>query len=83
MKRAMLSDFLEMTESKFWRQFLDPVNPVKRRQSQQGCQMVYFQTKNPNLGKFWRAIEGEGLVYSMAIWNTLLPFGTFYGHLVI
>jgi hypothetical protein len=21
----------------------------------QGCQMVYFQTKNPKLGKFWRA----------------------------
>jgi hypothetical protein len=21
----------------------------------QGCQMVYFQSKNPNLGKFWRA----------------------------
>jgi hypothetical protein len=24
---------------------------------QQGCQMVYFQTKNPDLGKFWRALE--------------------------
>jgi hypothetical protein len=23
----------------------------------QGCQMVSFQTKNPNLGKFWRALE--------------------------
>jgi hypothetical protein len=23
----------------------------------QGCQMVYFQTKNPDLGKFWRALE--------------------------
>jgi tRNA(Met) C34 N-acetyltransferase TmcA len=22
----------------------------------QGCQMVYFQTKNPNLGKFWRIL---------------------------
>jgi hypothetical protein len=22
----------------------------------QGCQMVCFQTKNPNLGKFWRAL---------------------------
>jgi hypothetical protein len=21
-----------------------------------GCQMVYFQTKNPYLGKFWRAL---------------------------
>jgi hypothetical protein len=24
---------------------------------EQGCQMVYFQTKNPNLGKFWRGME--------------------------
>jgi hypothetical protein len=24
--------------------------------SEQGCQMVYFQTKNRNLGKFWRAL---------------------------
>jgi hypothetical protein len=23
----------------------------------QGCQMVCFKTKNPNLGKFWRALE--------------------------
>jgi hypothetical protein len=23
----------------------------------QGCQMVLFQTRNPNLGKFWRALE--------------------------
>jgi DNA-binding LacI/PurR family transcriptional regulator len=23
----------------------------------QGCQMVYFQTKNPNLGKYWRALQ--------------------------
>jgi hypothetical protein len=22
----------------------------------QGCQMEYFQTKNPNLGKFWRVL---------------------------
>jgi hypothetical protein len=23
---------------------------------EQGCQMVCFQTKNPNLGKFWRIL---------------------------
>jgi hypothetical protein len=34
----------------------------------QGCQMVYFQTKNPNLGTFWRALEWKMLVYFMAIW---------------
>jgi predicted aldo/keto reductase-like oxidoreductase len=26
---------------------------------QQGCQMVSFQTKNPNLIKFWRALRLE------------------------
>jgi hypothetical protein len=36
-----------------------------------GCQMVCFQTKNPNLGKFWRALE----------WIMLLCI--FYGHLVM
>jgi hypothetical protein len=39
--------------------------------SLQGCQKVYFQTKNPNMGKFWRA-----LIYFTAIWNILWPFGT-------
>jgi hypothetical protein len=23
----------------------------------QGCQMVYFRTKNTNLGKFWRILQ--------------------------
>jgi hypothetical protein len=23
----------------------------------QGCQMIHFQTKNPILGKFWRALD--------------------------
>jgi hypothetical protein len=40
----------------------------------QGCQMLYFQTKNNNLGKF---LEGLGvgkvrIVYSMAIWNVYI-----------
>jgi hypothetical protein len=42
----------------------------------QDCQMLYFQSKNPNLGKFWRALEWKWLVYSLAIWNI------YYGHLV-
>jgi hypothetical protein len=50
---------------------------------EQGCQMVYFQPQNPNLGKFWRALELKRLVYSMAIWNILWLLGIFYGHLVI
>jgi hypothetical protein len=33
--------------------------------------MAYFQTKNPDLGKFWRVLQ----------WK-MLPFGLFYGYLV-
>jgi hypothetical protein len=29
----------------------------------QCCQMLYFQTKKPNLGKFWRALEWKMLVF--------------------
>jgi hypothetical protein len=29
----------------------------------QGCQMVCFQTKNPNLGKFWRVLQWKILVF--------------------
>jgi hypothetical protein len=56
----------------------------------QGCQMVYFQTKNPSLGKFWRAlyrfyiVEWKMLVYIWyghlenftTIWYTFGVFGT-------
>jgi hypothetical protein len=41
----------------------------------QGCQMVSFQTKNPNLSILWRALECKMLAYFMAIWNI-------YSHLV-
>jgi hypothetical protein len=39
----------------------------------QGCQMVYFQTPNPNLGNYWRALEWKMLVLLMAVWNILRP----------
>jgi hypothetical protein len=42
---------------------------------------VFSNPKIQNLGKFWRALEWKMLVYFMAIWNILLPFGVFYGHL--
>jgi hypothetical protein len=48
----------------------------------QGCQMVSFQTKNINLGKFWRAIDWKMFMYFMAIWNILQTFWIFYDHLV-
>jgi hypothetical protein len=47
-----------------------------------GCQMVFFQTKNPNLGKFWRVLQWKMLVCFITVWNILRPFGRFHGHLV-
>jgi hypothetical protein len=57
--------------------------------------MVYFQTKNPYLGNFRRAMEEEvGLLYDhlfhftaiwyifMTIWNILWPLGIFFTVLV-
>jgi hypothetical protein len=44
--------------------------------------MVSFQTKNSNLGKFWRALDGKMFIYFIAIWNILRTFGKFYEHLV-
>jgi hypothetical protein len=46
------------------------------------CQVVYFQTKNPILGKFCRLLQWKTLVYFMDIWSILRTFGIFNGHLV-
>jgi hypothetical protein len=52
------------------------------KSSDQGCQMVSFQTKNPNLGKFWRVLRWKMLVYFMDTWSILRSFVIFNGHLV-
>jgi hypothetical protein len=39
--------------------------------------MVYFHTKNLNLGKFWRALEFKLLVFFIFIWYILWPFDIF------
>jgi hypothetical protein len=39
--------------------------------------MVCFQAKNPNLGKFLRALDWKMLKYFMAIWNILRKLGYF------
>jgi hypothetical protein len=52
--------------------------------------MVYFQTKNPNLGKFWRVLLWKILLYFITIWpayftaigTILWPFDIFCGNLV-
>jgi hypothetical protein len=51
---------------------------------------VYFQTQNRNLGKFWRVLEWNMLVYYMdifglhfcGIWYILWLIGIFCGNLV-
>jgi hypothetical protein len=49
--------------------------------AESNCQMVYFETKNPNLGKFRRVLQCKKmLVYFMEIWYILRPFGIFCGH---
>jgi hypothetical protein len=48
----------------------------------QGCQMDCFQTKNPNFGKFWKALDWKMFIHFMAIWNIFWRFGIFYDHLV-
>jgi hypothetical protein len=55
---------------------------IKITSTYQDCQMVSFQTKNPKLGKFWRALAWKMLIYFMAIWNMLQKFGSFYDHFV-
>jgi hypothetical protein len=44
--------------------------------------MVCFQTKSPNVGKFWKVLLWKILVYFMTIWIILRPLEIFYGHLV-
>jgi hypothetical protein len=43
---------------------------------------MYFQTKNPSSGKFWRVLQLRMLIYFMGIWFILHPFALFYRHLV-
>jgi hypothetical protein len=44
--------------------------------------MVCFQTKNPNLGKFWGVLQWKMLVYFMDNLSIFCSFVIFYGHLV-
>jgi hypothetical protein len=64
----------------FWRPKSDTKSDLTNLD--QGCQMDFFETKNPYLGKFWRVLQWKMLVYFMAIWSILRPYGIFYGHLV-
>jgi hypothetical protein len=45
------------------------------RRIEQGCQMVYFRTRNSNSRIFLRPLEWKMLVHFMEVWKTYLPFG--------
>jgi hypothetical protein len=45
--------------------------------------MVYFQTKNPDLGKFWRAFDWKLFVYFVTIWHILRRIGIMYIHMSV
>jgi hypothetical protein len=49
---------------KLWE--MEPIHPSVGS-SVQGCQILYLQTKNPNLGKFWRESDWKMLIYFMSI----------------
>jgi hypothetical protein len=44
--------------------------------------MVCFQSKNPNLRKFFRVSDWKMLIYLVAVWNILWPFGMLCDHSV-
>jgi hypothetical protein len=44
--------------------------------------MVSFQTKNPNLGKFWSALDWKMFIYFMATCNISQILDIFYDHMV-
>jgi hypothetical protein len=48
------------------------------RARKQGCQMVCFQTKSPNLGKFCRVLQWKMLIHFMDTWLILRFFVIFY-----
>jgi hypothetical protein len=55
-------------------------SPASSRESQ-GCQMVYFHTKNLNLGKFFRVLKWKRLVYFKSF-RPILRTLYYMGHLV-
>jgi hypothetical protein len=80
------------TRSKNWRKNFDSVKKLQHvvflrchsAQPEQGCQMVFLflKQKNPNLGKFLRALDWKRLIYFMAIKYILRTLGIFCHHLV-
>jgi hypothetical protein len=53
-----------------------------RSMSERCCQVVYFQTKNPNLSKFLECLAIEYIGIFMALLSILRPNGILYCYLV-
>jgi hypothetical protein len=62
------------TRVKKWKILLWSVCESVEKSVRQCCQMVYFKTKSPSLGIFWRALEWKMLVYFLAIGYNLWQF---------
>jgi hypothetical protein len=64
-----ICSFLSFKES------LIPCSPYDStyKRSNRVARWYIYKPKNPNLCKFWRALELKMLVYFMAIWNILQP----------
>jgi hypothetical protein len=68
--------FLNISQLFFWYENKPICQPCwQGPSSNQGCQMVYFRTQNPNSVKFLGSCSGRG-------WHVLWTLGVFYGHLV-
>jgi hypothetical protein len=69
-----------------YRFFLFNLSPaLSQLHPQQGCQMVYFKTKNPK-GIFRRVLEWKMLLYRTyltAVWYHLRPFGIIYEYMTV
>jgi hypothetical protein len=78
-----VATFFRFLETRLFFSEIDrPTFDAVETEQMQGCQMVCFQTKNPDLGKFWRVLLWKILVYFMTIWFHLQPSEILCGHLV-
>jgi hypothetical protein len=51
---------------------IDAFTCSEKHNDTQGCQMAYFQTKNPNLGDSLRVLQWKMLAYFIDIWYILV-----------
>jgi hypothetical protein len=80
----IFSRFFFLCHTFLWKQFC-PLFIARKKAVYKvwpGLPDGYFQTKNPNLGIFWRALDWKMFLYFMAVSNILRTFEIFYDHLV-